>query len=172
MSTILRSNTRSLVQLLNTRFRRVNIFRASIRTFPMAVDHSSPPLQVGDPYRQLRVMAICGFVPALSLLLPCGILTAKVLPALGIAPMFFSAAFQLATIGARPRFPKATVCINLFLATFLFSVLLPRFVKCPSFHATKVANKLSPVGYSWADATSKTGGVPTTPCWAPTEPCL
>lgn len=157
-------NTRSLVQLLNPRFRPINIFRTPIQTFPMAEDHSSQPLQLGDPHRQLRVMAICGFVPAFSLLLPCGIRTAKVLPALGIAPMFFSAAFQLATIGARPRFPKATVCINLFLAAFLFSVLLPRYVDCTSFSATGIANKLFPVGYSWPNAALKTGAVPTSPC--------
>jgi hypothetical protein len=49
--------------------------------------------------------------------------------------MFFSAAFEIAKIGGKPRMAKTTLCIDLFLAAFLFSILLPRLVDRPLFHA-------------------------------------
>jgi hypothetical protein len=100
--------------------------------------HSSP--KAGDPYRGLRIVAMFGFIAALALLLPCGILTSRTLPALGIAPMFFSAASQIVTIGSRPQMPIATVFINLLLAAFLFSVLLPRSVRRASVNVAQNAD--------------------------------
>ena len=42
--------------------------------------------------------------------------------------MFFSAAFQAATVNGRPRLHKTTFFVNLGLAGFLLAVLLPRLV--------------------------------------------
>jgi hypothetical protein len=95
----------------------------------MALDHIESSPQQTDQHRALRIVAICTFIPAFALLLPCGIISARPVPAIGIAPMFFSSAFQVLTIGGKPRLPKTTFCIHLFLASFLISVLVPRLVE-------------------------------------------
>jgi hypothetical protein len=91
-----------------------------------AQDHTKSPSQQADQYRALRIVAICSFVPAVALLLPCGIISARPVPAIGIAPMFFSSAFNALTVNGKPRLPKTTLCIHLFLASFLISILVPR----------------------------------------------
>jgi hypothetical protein len=94
----------------------------------MALDHIEPSPQQTDQHRTIRIVTICAFVPAVALLLPCGIISALPLPVVGIAPMFFSSAFSALTIDGRPRLPKTTFCIHLFIASFLISVLVPRLV--------------------------------------------
>jgi hypothetical protein len=86
---------------------------------------SSPPAI--DPHRQLRIISIFAFIPALSLLLPCGMISHAAWPAVGIAPMFFSSLFQAITIGSKPRMLKTTVLINTLLAAFLLAILVPRY---------------------------------------------
>lgn len=94
-----------------------------------ALDHIESSPQQADQHRALRIVTICAFVPAVALLLPCGIISALPLPVVGIAPMFFSAAFSALTINGTPRLPKTTFCIHLFLASFLISILVPRLVE-------------------------------------------
>ena len=48
-------------------------------------------IQNREPHRQLRIVTLLAFIPGFALLLPYGIITAKPLPAVGIAPLFFSA---------------------------------------------------------------------------------
>lgn len=130
----------------------------------MAPDHQQPPQPPKknvDQHRKLRIVAICTFIPALALLLPCGIISGKPLPTIGIAPMFFSAAFQAATINGRPRLPMTTFCINVFLAAFLFSILLPRSVDWdfPTLAGVRIADLFfsDVVGSSWPKAGYRTG---------------
>ena len=92
----------------------------------MTFSYAQSPFWVGDAHYHLRLVAICAFVPALALLLPCGIISARPLPAIGIAPMFFSAGFQTMTIGGTSRMHKTTIFINLLIAVFLLSTLVPR----------------------------------------------
>jgi hypothetical protein len=115
---------------------------SSNRLLPTTMDRSNSSSKASDPYRGLRIIAMFDFIAALALLLPCGILTNKPLPALGIAPMFFSAASQLVVIGARPQMPISTVFINLLLAVFLFSILIPRSVRRASVNVAQNADIL------------------------------
>ena len=94
----------------------------------MAMNHPYAPPS-SDPHRQLRLISIFAFIPAFALLLPCGLISNREWPVIGIAPMFCSSLFQLITIGSRPRLPKTTVFINISLATFLLGILIPRFVE-------------------------------------------
>jgi len=94
----------------------------------MALDHTLSSPQKADQHRAPRIVATCAFVPAVALLLPCGIISALPLPVVGIAPMFFSSAFSFLKINGTPLSPKTTFFIDLLIAMFLISVLLPRFV--------------------------------------------
>jgi hypothetical protein len=108
----------------------------------MAMHHSHPSPKAGDPYRGLRIVAIFDSIAATAMLLPCGIITHKTWPVLGVAPMFFSAVFQVTTIGASPRMPKMTIFINLLLAASLLSVLLPRSVGLASLFVAQITEIL------------------------------
>lgn len=81
-----------------------------------------------DPHRQLRLISIFAFIPAVAFLLPCGLISSRELPAIGLAPMFCSSSFQLITFGSRPRALKMTVFMNALLAAFLLGMLIPRCV--------------------------------------------
>ena len=84
--------------------------------------------QSTDPHRQLRLISIFAFIPALALILPCGLISHMPFPAVGLVPMFCSSLFQIITIGSRLRALKMTVFMNVLLAAFLLGMLIPRFV--------------------------------------------
>jgi hypothetical protein len=77
-------------------------------------------------YRQLRTITILVFPLACSLLLPCGLDAYEPLPAIGIAPMSFSAI--LGALAFRGISPGTKSLLDLFVATLLISVLVPRYV--------------------------------------------
>lgn len=79
-------------------------------------------------HRHLRILTLLAFIPGFSLLLPYGIVTAKPLPAVGIAPLFFSASSGALVLTGRLRTPGAKAWIDVLLAAFFISVLIPRFV--------------------------------------------
>jgi hypothetical protein len=80
-----------------------------------------------ERYRQLRATTIVVFPLAFSLLLPCGLDANETLPAIGIAPMLVSAVLgALAFRGTPP--PGTKSLLDLFVATLLISVLVPRYV--------------------------------------------
>jgi hypothetical protein len=126
----------------------------------MAMDHTNPPPHQADQHRTLRIVAICSFIPALALLLPCGIISALPLPVVGIAPMFFSSAFNAITINGKPRLPKTTLFVHLFIASFLISILVPRLVLPLHVTAIDIAKDLFTVGYSWQRVSCRTAAVP------------
>jgi hypothetical protein len=86
--------------------------------------HGAP--STSERYRQLRAMTIIVFPLAFSLLLPCGLDANEILPAIGIAPMFVSAV--LGALAFRGISPGTKSLLDLFVATLLISVLVPRYV--------------------------------------------
>ena len=79
-------------------------------------------------HRWLRVTTVLAFVPTFALLLPYGIMSARPLPTVGIAVMFFSAAFSTLVLGGGIRSPGTRACFDLVLAASIFTILLPRYV--------------------------------------------
>jgi hypothetical protein len=82
----------------------------------------------GEDYRQLRMITILAFLLAVALLLPHGIIAETALPAIGIAPMFFSAAMGGLSFTGVLRSPKTKASMDLMLAAFIFSIMVPRCV--------------------------------------------
>lgn len=82
----------------------------------------------GKGHRWLRVTTVLAFVPTFALLLPFGIITARPLPTVGIAAMFFSAAFGTLVLGGGVRSPGMRACCDLLLAASIAAILLPTYV--------------------------------------------
>jgi hypothetical protein len=89
--------------------------------------HSISPAKTREEHRWLRVTTVLAFLPAFALLLPYGIITARPLPTVGIAPMFFSTAFSTLVLGGGVRSPGMRACLDLLLATSILAVLVPRY---------------------------------------------
>lgn len=90
------------------------------------MDHPRPSPQTKEKHYHLRLATILSFLLASTLLLPYGIKSGRALPTIGLAPMFLSTATGIAAMGGELRSPKISACIDLFLATFLFAILMPR----------------------------------------------
>lgn len=76
----------------------------------------------------LRTTTFIAFFPALTLLIPYGIVSSTEIPALGLIPAFFSAIFGLFSLTAKPRGGHLVLYIDIFLAVFLISILIPFWV--------------------------------------------
>jgi hypothetical protein len=91
-----------------------------------------------EEYRQLRAVTVLAFIPGFSLLLPAGIRSSHALPAMGIAPLAFSACQGVLILTGRLQLASKKALIDLFLAIFFFAVLVPRCVaisytrRCPN----------------------------------------
>lgn len=81
----------------------------------------------GSINRSLRVATILALLPAVGLLLPYGIISARPLPTVGIAPLFFSAIFSTLVLGGRFQSPRARAWIDLLLAISIIALLIPRY---------------------------------------------
>ena len=90
--------------------------------------HSFPP-QDRKEHRWLRVTTILAFLPAFALLLPYGSISARPLPTVGIAAIFFSAAFSTLVLGGGVRSPGLRACCDLLLAASIIAILVPRYVR-------------------------------------------
>lgn len=77
-------------------------------------------------HRWLRVTTVLAFLPAFALLLPYGIISARPLPTVGIAVMFFSAAFSSLVLGGGIRSPGMRAWFDLLLAVSMMIILIPR----------------------------------------------
>jgi len=81
-----------------------------------------------EEYRQLRVITILAFLLATALLLPHGVIAERPLPAMGIAPMFFSAAMGVLVFTGMLRLPRTKASMDLILAVVLLIFMVPRCV--------------------------------------------
>lgn len=88
--------------------------------------HQSSPSQTRKEHRWLRVTTILAFIPTFALLLPYGIISARPLPTIGIAAMFFSAGFSTLVLGGGVRSPGIRACVDLLLAISILVTLIPR----------------------------------------------
>jgi hypothetical protein len=88
--------------------------------------HSSSPSHAEKEHRWLRVTTVLAFLPAFALLLPFGIISARPLPTVGIAPMFFSAAFGTLVLGGGVRSVGQRACFDILLAASIIAILVPR----------------------------------------------
>ena len=90
--------------------------------------HPISPSQDEEEHRWLRVVTVLAFLPAFALLLPYGIISARPLPTVGIAAMFFSAAFSTLVLGGGVRSPGVRACSDLLLTASIIVILIPRYV--------------------------------------------
>lgn len=84
-----------------------------------------------EEYRQLRAITILAFLIAVATLLPHGAITERPLPAIGIAPMFFSATTGALIFAGMLKVPRTKAGIDLVLAVVLFVILVPRYACFP-----------------------------------------
>lgn len=78
--------------------------------------------------RALRIITILTFEPALALLIPHGIVSHQICPALGLVPMFLSACLGLIHVFRTVKARSVDSFIDAFLAAFLLSIMIPAFV--------------------------------------------
>lgn len=78
--------------------------------------------------RILRTTTLISFFPALGLLIPYGIVSNTVFPALGLVPAFFSAILGLLSLMGNFRWSQLVVYMDMFLAISILSILLPFWV--------------------------------------------
>ncbi|KAG9682727.1 hypothetical protein KCU95_g14074, partial [Aureobasidium melanogenum] len=78
--------------------------------------------------RILRTTTLIAFFPALALLIPYGVASSTSVPALGLIPAFFSAVLGLPTSKAKLQRGQLILYIDLIIAIFLVSILLPFWV--------------------------------------------
>jgi hypothetical protein len=82
-----------------------------------------------NEHRWLRITTVLAFFPAIVLLLPYGIISARPLPTVGIAVMFFSATFSTLVLGGGVHSPGTRACGDLLLAASIMAILIPRCVE-------------------------------------------
>jgi hypothetical protein len=82
----------------------------------------------GVEYRQLRVITVLASLIGMALLLPHGVLAERALPAIGIAPLSLSAASGILILTGLLNLPGTKATMDLTLAAFLFSIMVPRCV--------------------------------------------
>jgi hypothetical protein len=75
--------------------------------------------------RVLRTTTIVTFLLAFALLLPYGVTTAAVLPALGLVPAFISAILSPLALNTSSRWRGFILCIDAFITAFLVGILVP-----------------------------------------------
>lgn len=93
---------------------------------------TSPDEPVNDPGdRVLRIITVLTFMPGLALLIPHGVMSRRVVPALGLVPLFLSAIFGLIHAFKTVRSRSVDEKIDAFLAAFLFSILIPGIITIP-----------------------------------------
>jgi hypothetical protein len=86
----------------------------------------------GQDYRQLRVITVLASLLGIALLLPHGVVAERALPAIGVAPMFISAMSGILILTGLLKSPGTKASMDLSLAAFLFSIMVPRCVTSDS----------------------------------------
>jgi predicted nucleic acid binding AN1-type Zn finger protein len=86
----------------------------------------------GRPDRTLRIVTIVAIIPALALLIPSGVVTAKPLPAIGLVPMAMSAVVSMAALASKKSSTRVRPTADVIVATSLMIVMVFRLVHCLS----------------------------------------
>lgn len=107
--------------------------RSDIGKLRAAMNLSDFKQRSQEDYRQLRVVTILAFLLAVCLLLPHGMVAERPFPAIGIAPMFFSAAMGVLIFTGMLRSPKKKAVADLTIAALLFAIMVPRCVTSVSW---------------------------------------
>ncbi|KAK5121808.1 hypothetical protein LTR85_004683 [Meristemomyces frigidus] len=78
--------------------------------------------------RVFRIITILAFAPTVAFVLPHGIGTHMLCPALGILPMAISACVGLVHVLGKAKFRAVSIAMDIFCACFLIGVLIPSWV--------------------------------------------
>lgn len=78
--------------------------------------------------RPIRLLTILAFAHSFALLLPHGLNTNQIVPALGILPMAFSACTGIIHLAQKAELRGASIAMDLFCACFLIGVFIPSCV--------------------------------------------
>jgi hypothetical protein len=75
--------------------------------------------------RILRTTTIVTFLLAFAFLLPYGVASHSVLPAIGLVPAFISAILSPLALNTSSRWRGFILCMDVFIGIFLISILVP-----------------------------------------------
>ena len=88
----------------------------------------SSPSNGRRPDRTLRIITIVAFIPALALLTPSGVVTARPLPAIGLVPMAMSLVVSMAALGSKKSSSRMRPMADSIVAVSLMIVMVFRSV--------------------------------------------
>jgi hypothetical protein len=91
-----RSGYSSLDSDPNNSRRQPFLSRAS---YPLLCEECEP-IMASTTVRSLRVLSVISFIPGFALLIPAGTESGRILPAIGLLPLFFSSAFNAFLVSA------------------------------------------------------------------------
>lgn len=98
------------------------------QTNEAVMENQSSPSN-GRPDRALRITTIVTFVPALALLIPSGVVTARPLPAIGLVPMAMSLVVSMAALTSNKSSVRMRPTADTIVALSLMTVMVFRFVR-------------------------------------------
>jgi hypothetical protein len=75
--------------------------------------------------RILRTTTIVTFLLAFAFLLPYGVASHSVLPAIGLVPAFISAILSPLALNTSTRWRSFILCMDAFIGIFLIAILVP-----------------------------------------------
>ncbi|KAM0692419.1 hypothetical protein Q7P36_008622 [Cladosporium allicinum] len=84
----------------------------------------SRPSNGRRPDRTLRIITIVAFVPALALLIPSGVVTARPLPAIGLVPMAMSLVVSMAALASKKSSSRMRPMADSIVAVSLMIVMV------------------------------------------------
>jgi uncharacterized membrane protein YhaH (DUF805 family) len=102
------------------------LIQLQIHTTSMA--SLSRPSNGRRPDRTLRIITIVAFVPALALLIPSGVVTARPLPAIGLVPMAMSLVVSMAALASKKSSSRMRPMADSIVAVSLMIVMVFRLV--------------------------------------------
>lgn len=79
--------------------------------------------------RVLRLITVVGWIPAMAFSIAHGVIASTIFPALGTIPMSFSCITGLVHLTGYAKRRSANILMDLFVACFLISILVPTWVK-------------------------------------------
>ena len=86
------------------------------------------PVQPRCPDLAARALTIFLWIPALAFLVPYGVDTGSICPAIGMIPTTLSALIGVVHVTGRARSQPLNIALDLFAACFLLGILIPGWV--------------------------------------------